>query len=129
MKDNKVYIFDTTLRDGQQTTGVDFTVKDKIAISNSLDQLGVDYIEGGWPGSNPTDTDYFNHPPKLKTSIITAFGMTRRPGRSASNDPGLNALINSKAKSICIVGKSSLFHVEVALKISKKEKTLHNVNK
>ena len=121
MKDNKVYIFDTTLRDGQQTTWVDFTVKDKIAISNSLDQLGVDYIEGGWPGSNPTDTDYFNHPPKLKTSIITAFGMTRRPGRSASNDPGLNALINSKAKSICIVGKSSLFHVEVALKISKKE--------
>ena len=121
MISEKIYIFDTTLRDGQQTTGVDFSVNDKIAICNSLDQLGIDYIEGGWPGANKTDNDFFNKSPKLKNSILTAFGMTRRPGRSSSNDPGLNSLINSPAKSICIVGKSSSYHVDVALKISKKE--------
>ena len=121
MSSDRVYIFDTTLRDGQQTTGVDFSVSDKMAISQALDKLGVDYIEGGWPGASPTDTDYFNNPPKFKNSSLTAFGMTRRHDRSSANDPGLNSLINSTAKSICIVGKTSSYHVDVALKISKKE--------
>ena len=94
---NKVYIYDTTLRDGQQTTGVDFSVSDKLAISRALDKLGIDYIEGGWPGASPTDTDYFNNPPKLKISKLSAFGMTRRTGTSSANDPGLNSLINSSA--------------------------------
>ena len=65
MSNNRVYIFDTTLRDGQQTTGVDFSTSDKVAISKALDDLGVDYIEGGWPGSNPTDNEFFLEPPKL----------------------------------------------------------------
>ena len=121
MDKKNIYIFDTTLRDGQQTTGVDFSVSDKIALSQALDKLGIDYIEGGWPGSNLTDNDFFSNPPKMKKSILTAFGMTRRPGRSAANDPGLNALINSSVNSLCIVGKTSSYQVDVALKISKKE--------
>ena len=63
---NKIYFFDTTLRDGQQTTGVDFSVEDKVKISNALDELGIDYIEGGWPGSNPTDDRFFQSPKKFK---------------------------------------------------------------
>ena len=121
MDNDKIYIFDTTLRDGQQTTGVDFSVSDKIAISESLDKIGIDYIEGGWPGANPTDNQFFSNSPKFKNASLTAFGMTRRSGRSSGNDPGLNSLINSSASSICIVGKTSSFHVDVALKISKTE--------
>ncbi len=117
----RVYIFDTTLRDGGQSKGVDFSFADKVAISEALDEIGIDYIEGGWPGANPTDNDYFLKPPKLKNSKLTAFGMTRRSGRSSANDPGLNNLINTSVKSICIVGKTSAYQVEVALKISKKE--------
>ena len=100
---NKIYFFDTTLRDGQQTTGVDFSVEDKVKISNALDELGIDYIEGGWPGSNPTDDSFFQSPKKFKNSNLVAFGMTRRPSASVSNDPGLNNLINTKVKHICIV--------------------------
>ena len=90
--DKRVYIFDTTLRDGAQTQGVDFGVGDKLAIAQALDRLGVDYIEGGWPGANPTDDAFFAQPPALKTAKLVAFGMTRRPGRSTANDPGLAAL-------------------------------------
>ena len=97
MDNDKIYIFDTTLRDGQQTTGVDFSVSDKIAISESLDKIGIDYIEGGWPGANPTDNQFFSNSPKFKNASLTAFGMTRRSGRSSGNDPGLNSLINSSA--------------------------------
>ena len=121
MSDNRVYIFDTTLRDGQQTTGVDFSTSDKVAISKALDDLGVDYIEGGWPGSNPTDNEFFLEPPKLNCASLTAFGMTRRSGRSSGNDPGLSSLNNSIAKTVCIVGKTSSFQVSVALNISKEE--------
>ncbi len=121
---DKIYLFDTTLRDGQQTTGVNFTVSDKVAISNALDDLGIDYIEGGWPGANPTDNEFFERKNNLSNSKLTAFGMTRRPGRSSSNDPGLNSLLNSSAKSICIVGKSSLFQVKEVLNISEKENLL-----
>ena len=118
---DKIYLFDTTLRDGQQTTGVNFSVSDKMIISQKLDELGLDYIEGGWPGANPTDNDFFSRNLKFNKSKFTAFGMTRRPGRSAENDPGLNALINCQASSICIVGKSSLFQVKNALEIDKNE--------
>ena len=103
---NRVYLYDSTLRDGAQARGVDFTVADKQAIAQALDELGIDYIEGGWPGANPNDDAFFTKPPKLNTSQLTAFGMTRRAGRSADNDPGLNALLDSGAKSICLVGKS-----------------------
>ena len=94
--DNRVYIFDTTLRDGAQTQGVDFNPADKAFIARQLDDAGFDYVEGGWPGANPTDDAFFGSPPKLKRAKFTAFGMTRRPGRSAENDPGLSALINAK---------------------------------
>ena len=113
-KDN-LYIFDTTLRDGNQTPGVDFTLDDKNRISNILDELGVDYIEGGYPGANPIDTDFFNALPDLKKSKFVSFGMTKRPGRSISNDPGFNDLLSNKADAICFVAKSWDFHVEKAL--------------
>ena len=92
---NKIFFFDTTLRDGQQTTGVDFSVDDKIKFSSALDELGIDYVEGGWPGSNPTDDKFFQSTLNLKNSNLVAFGMTRRPSTSVSNDPGLNSLINT----------------------------------
>ena len=118
MSKDQLYIFDTTLRDGAQTQGVDFSIDDKEKIASSLDELGVDYIEGGWPGANPTDTEFFQKKINIKNSILTAFGMTKKTGRSADNDPGLSALLNSKAPAICLVGKSWDFHVDVALGIS-----------
>lgn len=117
----RVYLFDTTLRDGAQTTGVDFSVADKVAIAEALDDLGVDYIEGGWPGANPTDDSFFLAPPPLKNARLVAFGMTRRPGRSAANDPGLAPLLNSQANATCLVGKAWDFHVDVALEIEREE--------
>jgi 2-isopropylmalate synthase len=118
MTRERVYLFDTTLRDGAQTQGVDFSVEDKRRIANALDQLGLDYIEGGWPGANPTDTAFFADPPNLHRAKFTAFGMTHRHGRSAENDPGLSALIESGAPVICVVGKTWDFQVDVALEIS-----------
>src|SRR3954464_6800399 len=85
----RLYLFDTTLRDGAQTNGVDFTLADKLAIAKLLDDLGIDYVEGGYPGANLTDSEFFAEDRHLETATFTAFGMTRRPGRSASNDPGL----------------------------------------
>jgi 2-isopropylmalate synthase len=119
--DKRIYIFDTTLRDGAQTQGVDFSVADKLAIARALDGLGVDYVEGGWPGANPTDDAFFAEPPELETARFVAFGMTRRPGRSVENDPGQAALINSKAQDVCMVGKAWDFHVDVALGIPREE--------
>jgi len=127
MSKEKLYIFDTTLRDGAQTQGVDFSIDDKEKIALALDTLGVDYIEGGWPGANHTDTEFFQKKLKLKNSKLTAFGMTKRTGRSADNDPGISALINSKAPAICLVGKSWDFHVDVALGISNDE-NLENIS-
>ena len=121
MSDNRVYLFDSTLRDGAQTQGVDFGVADKVAIARALDRLGIDYIEGGWPGANPTDDAFFAGPPALARARLTAFGMTRRPGRSAENDPGLAGLTDARAPVACIVGKTWDFHVDVALGISKDE--------
>ncbi|HVT53234.1 MAG TPA: citramalate synthase, partial [Dongiaceae bacterium] len=119
--DKRVYLFDTTLRDGAQTQGVDFSVGDKQALAVALDRLGMDYVEGGWPGANPTDDAFFSAPPLFKRGKFVAFGMTRRPGRSAANDPGLAALLNAKTKAVCMVGKSWDFHVDVALGISRAE--------
>ncbi len=124
---DKIYIFDTTLRDGAQTQGVDFSLDDKEKISVALDNLGVDYIEGGWPGANPTDTEFFNKKHTFKNSTLTAFGMTKKSDHSAENDPMISSLINSKASSICLFGKSWDFHVDVALNISK-EQNLKNIS-
>jgi 2-isopropylmalate synthase len=114
---NRVYIYDTTLRDGAQTQGVDFNVADKTAIAEALDSLGIDYVEGGWPGANPTDDAFFAKPPNLKHAKFAAFGMTRRAGRSASNDPVLGALFGTTARVATMVGKTWDFQVKVALGI------------
>jgi 2-isopropylmalate synthase len=120
MARERLYLFDTTLRDGAQTNGVDFTLADKLAIAAMLDDLGIDYVEGGYPGANPTDTELFGTDRKFDTTF-TAFGMTRRPGRSASNDPGLAALLEAKADAICFVAKAWDYHVRVALETTEEE--------
>ena len=127
MSKERLYIFDTTLRDGAQTQGVDFSIDDKLKIAKSLDDLGVDYIEGGWPGANPTDTEFFQKKIKLNNSVLTAFGMTKRSGRSADNDPGLSSILNSDTPAVCLVGKSWDFHVDVALGITNNE-NLENIS-
>ncbi|MCF1449917.1 citramalate synthase [Agrobacterium vitis] len=120
MTREKITLFDTTLRDGQQTPGIDFSVEDKIAIAAMLDNFGLDYVEGGYPGANPTDTAFFS---KKRTSRarFTAFGMTKRAGISASNDPGLSQLLQSKSDAICLVAKSWDYHVTVALGCTNEE--------
>jgi len=127
MSKEKLYIFDTTLRDGAQTQGVDFSIDDKFKIVKVLDDLGVDYIEGGWPGANPTDTEFFQKKIKLNNSVLTAFGMTKKAGRSADNDPGLSSILNSNTPAVCLVGKSWDFHVDVALGVSNEE-NLENIS-
>src|SRR5262245_57428205 len=120
MARERLYLFDTTLRDGAQTNGVDFTLHDKLSIARMLDDLGIDYVEGGYPGANPTDTQLFSQDRDLNTTF-TAFGMTRRPGRSASNDPGLAMLLDASADAICFVAKSWDYHVRVALETTEEE--------
>ena len=110
-------LFDTTLRDGQQTQGVQFSTPEKHLIAAALDDLGVDYIEGGWPGANPTDSEFFEAPPKTRAHF-TAFGMTKRAGRSAANDEVLAGVLNAGTDSICLVGKAHEFHVTTALGIT-----------
>ena len=121
MSRERLYLFDTTLRDGAQTQGVDFSVEDKRLIAGLLDELGVDYIEGGYPGANPTDTSFFSERPALKRARFTAFGMTKRAGRSASNDPGLAAILDADTDAVCLVAKSWDFQVRVALGITNEE--------
>ncbi len=121
MSRERLYLFDTTLRDGAQTNGVDFTLADKQVIAGMLDDLGIDYVEGGYPGANPTDTEFFATKPKLKHARFTAFGMTRRAGRSVSNDPGVAGLLEAKADAICFVAKSSAYQVRVALETTNEE--------
>lgn len=113
----RLYIYDTTLRDGQQTQGVQFSTKDKIRIATALDALGVDHIEGGWPGANPTDSAFFETAPRTR-AVMTAFGMTRRAGRSAANDDVLAAVLNAGTPAVCLVGKAHDFHVTEALGIT-----------
>ncbi|MDL2399968.1 citramalate synthase [Rhizobium mayense] len=120
MTREKIYLFDTTLRDGQQTPGIDFSVEDKISIATMLDEFGLDYVEGGYPGANPTDTAFFNEK-RTQSASFVAFGMTKRAGVSASNDPGLASLIQAKADAICFVAKSWDYHVKVALGCTNEE--------
>jgi 2-isopropylmalate synthase len=114
-KKERLYLFDTTLRDGAQTHGVDFSVEDKITIAETLDRLGLDYVEGGYPGANPTDTNFFEGKRSLKNATLTAFGMIKRAGRSIDNDPGFQALLNTECDAVCMVAKAWDFHVRVAL--------------
>jgi 2-isopropylmalate synthase len=111
----RLTLFDTTLRDGAQTTGVDFSLTDKRHIAGMLDDLGLDYIEGGYPGANPTDTALFAEPPKLRNARFAAFGMIKRVGRSIDNDPGLAALFAAGADAITFVAKAWDYHVRLAL--------------
>ena len=118
----RLYIDDTTLRDGQQTQGVQFSTAEKQESADVLDALGVDYIEGGWPGANPTDSEFFETKPKMD-AVFTAFGMTKRAGRSAENDDVLAAVMNAGTPAVCLVGKTHDFHVETALGITLAENT------
>ncbi|MCS4090313.1 citramalate synthase [Rhizobium sp. BK176] len=120
MTREKIYLFDTTLRDGQQTPGIDFSVEDKIAIASMLDEFGLDYVEGGYPGANPTDTAFFSEKRTTQARFV-AFGMTKRAGISASNDPGLASLLQAKSEAICFVAKSWDYHVKVALGCTNEE--------
>jgi 2-isopropylmalate synthase len=120
MTKERIYLFDTTLRDGQQTPGIDFSVEDKIAVARMLDELGLDYVEGGYPGANPTDTVFFREKHTTKAKFV-AFGMTKRAGISASNDPGLATLLQARADAICYVAKSWDYHVRVALGCTNEE--------
>ena len=116
----RISLFDTTLRDGQQTPGVTFSLEDKLAVIAMLDKLGVDYIEGGYPGGNPTDNALFGAE-RISKATFTAFGMTKRAGRSVSNDPGLQTLLQAQSKAICFVAKSWDYHVRVALGCTNEE--------
>jgi 2-isopropylmalate synthase len=127
MTRERLSLYDTTLRDGQQTQGVQFSTDEKIRIAQVLDRLGVDYIEGGWPGANPTDSAFFEAAPRTRARL-TAFGMTKRAGRSAENDEVLAAVLNAGTDSVCLVGKTHDFHVATALGISLEE-NLENISR
>ncbi len=122
MTKERLYLYDTTLRDGQQTQGVQFSTTEKVQIAQALDSLGIDYIEGGWPGANPTDSAFFESAPET-SACITAFGMTKRSGRSAENDDVLAAVMNAGTPGVCLVGKSHDYHVTHALGITLEENT------
>ncbi len=120
MTRERLFLFDTTLRDGQQTQGVQFSAAEKHQIAQALDTLGVDHIEGGWPGANPTDSEFFADPPVTKATL-TAFGMTKRVGRSAENDDVLAAVLDAGTPAACLVGKTHPFHVTTALGVTLEE--------
>ncbi|QFT32756.1 2-isopropylmalate synthase [Labrenzia sp. THAF82] len=120
MTKDRLYLFDTTLRDGAQTSGIDFSVNEKIVIAGLLERLGVDYLEGGYPGANPTDTEFFSEK-RTEKAIFTAFGMTKRAGRSAANDPGLQQILSSKSDACCFVAKAWDYHVKIALGCTNEE--------
>ncbi len=120
MTKHRLSLFDTTLRDGAQTTGVDFSLDDKRRIAAMLDDLGVDYIEGGYPGANPQDTEFFAKRPPLRARFA-AFGMTRRQGRSVENDPGVAALLDCDSDAIVFVAKAWDYQVRVALRSTEED--------
>ena len=120
MSKDRLYLFDTTLRDGAQTAGIEFSLEDKISICRLLEELGVDYVEGGYPGANPVDTEFFEQK-RTRRAKFTAFGMTKRAGRSAANDPGVQGLLNSAADATCFVAKTWDHQVRVALEITLEE--------
>ncbi len=119
----KVEVYDTTLRDGSQAENISFSLEDKLRITDHLDDLGVDYIEGGWPGSNPKDMDYFDsmREKELKNSTLTSFGSTRHVSNSPGEDPNLQALLRSETSAVAIFGKSWKLHVEEALQVTPEE--------
>lgn len=125
MTKSRLYLYDTTLRDGQQSAGVQFSVPEKIEIAKALDGIGIDYIEGGWPGANPTDSDFFDARPQTRATF-TAFGMTKRAGRSAENDDVLAGVMNANTPAVCLVGKTHDYHVSTALGITLEE-NLENI--
>jgi len=113
-------IYDTTLRDGSQQEGISLTVNDKLRIAGLLDDLGVAFIEGGWPGANQKDTKFFKRARTeldLTTATLTAFGSTRRPRGDAASDDQLRALLDAETEYVCIVGKTWDYHVSEALRI------------
>jgi 2-isopropylmalate synthase len=118
-----IEIYDTTLRDGSQGEGVNFSLEDKLAVARRLDEAGVDYIEGGYPLSNPKDAQFFERVKtlKLSRSRVAAFGMTRRRGMTAAADPGMKALLDAGTSVVTIVGKTSAFHVDEVLGVSREE--------
>ena len=121
MTRQRLYFYDTSLRDGQQTFGAQFSTDEKIQLTKSMDDIGIDYIEGGWPGANPTDNEFFDSAPSLRSAKLAAFGMTKRAGRSARNDPTLASVLNAGTKTVCVVGKASAFQVKSVLRVSLEE--------
>jgi len=123
-----VQLYDTTLRDGAQREGISFTVEDKLRIARKLDELGIHYIEGGWPGSNPKDEEFFAKAKSLPFSnaLLAAFGSTRRPKAKAEKDPNLRALLDSCTRVVTLVGKSWDLHVTQVLGTSLEE-NLHMI--
>jgi len=119
----QVSLYDTTLRDGSQGEGISYSVMDKIKIAHELDNFGIHYIEGGWPGSNPKDMEFFLKMSKkpLKKADLVAFSMTRRLNTKAENDSNIASLVKSKAKVITIVGKTWDLHVTDVLKTTLEE--------
>ena len=119
----KIFTFDTTLRDGTQGEAVSFSVDDKLTIAKKLDELGIDYIEGGWPGSNPKDKDFFHraHELELHHSKLTAFGATRFARNPVEEDRNVRALIDAGTPVVSIFGKTWDLHVKRALGITLEE--------
>ncbi|HPY04191.1 MAG TPA: citramalate synthase, partial [Spirochaetota bacterium] len=120
MDKKKITIYDTTLRDGSQGIGISFSLQDKIRIARELDKLKIDYIEGGWPGANPKDTQFFEEIKKaeIRHSKIAAFSSTKRHKLKCDEDPLVQAMINSEADVLSVFAKTWDFHVTKALGIS-----------
>src|SRR4029453_17705008 len=120
---DRIEIYDTTLRDGSQGEGVNFSVEDKCRVAEQLDELGVDFIEGGWPGSNPRDMAFFEVARKLKLfrSRLSAFGATRRHALKCDDDPSIQSLLKAETPVVTIFGKSWLLHVTDALRLRPEE--------
>src|SRR5215218_1327583 len=118
--DDSFHVFDTTLRDGAQGEGISYSVADKLAVARLLDELGVGFIEGGWPGALPKDTEFFARAAagelNLRHAAMVAFGSTRRPGTTAAADPQVRALLQSQAPVVTLVAKSDRRHIERALR-------------
>ncbi|HEX3926160.1 MAG TPA: citramalate synthase, partial [Streptosporangiaceae bacterium] len=119
----KVEIYDTTLRDGSQQVGLDLTVTDKLRVATVLDGLGVDVIEGGWPGSNPKDAEFFERAKslELRNAQLAAFGATRPPRRAVEDDANLAALLAAETPIVTLVGKAWTLHVDEALRTTREE--------
>jgi len=119
----KISLYDTTLRDGTQSEGISLSVNDKLKITKRLDEFGINYIEGGWPGSNPKDVEYFERVQnlELKTAKISAFGSTRRKNSDVKDDPNIKALVDAQTPVVTVVGKSWDLHVRDVLETTPEE--------